>query len=135
MGTVRAVALGVLLISFLVFVAFFGRLPALRYVGDSRLNDQRLMLGRNTPIGTLHRVVWLHIPSGFRSLDQWLTNGRLSTSVLRIARTLWYDRHPIVMVRKISPQLPSFVSSYHFTTSLGTTLYVLHLLPDASLCL
>jgi hypothetical protein len=39
MGTVRAVALGVLLISFLVFVAFFGRLPALRYVRDSRLND------------------------------------------------------------------------------------------------
>jgi palmitoyltransferase len=30
MGTVRNVAIAVLLISFLTFIAFFGRLPALR---------------------------------------------------------------------------------------------------------
>ncbi|TVY56328.1 Palmitoyltransferase SWF1 [Lachnellula cervina] len=82
MGTVRSIAVAVLLISFFTFVAFFGRLPALR----------------NTPIGWLHRVIWIRIPQGFRSLDQILTNGRLSTSVSRTAHTLWNDRHPTVMI-------------------------------------
>lgn len=82
MGTVRNVTLGVLFISFLTFVAFFGRLPVLR----------------NTPIGMLHRAMWIHVPNGLRSVDQWLTNGRLSASVVRIAYTLWNDRHPTVMI-------------------------------------
>lgn len=82
MGTLRNVAIGVLLISFLTFIAFFGRLPALR----------------NTPIGALHRLLWIHIPSGFRATDQRLTDGRLSASIARLAHTLWNDRHPIVMI-------------------------------------
>ncbi|KAH8601403.1 DHHC palmitoyltransferase-domain-containing protein [Bisporella sp. PMI_857] len=82
MGLFRNIAIVVLTISFLTFVAFFGRLPALR----------------NTPIGFLHRVIWLHTPHGFRIVDQRLTNGRLSSSVSRLAHTLWNDRHPIVMI-------------------------------------
>ncbi|TVY80332.1 Palmitoyltransferase SWF1 [Lachnellula suecica] len=62
MGTVRNIAIAVLLISFFTFVAFFGRLPALR------------------------------------SLDQRLTNGRLSSSITRFAHVLWNDRHPTVMI-------------------------------------
>ncbi|TAQ85460.1 hypothetical protein B7494_g6204 [Chlorociboria aeruginascens] len=82
MGAVRNVAVAVLLISFLTFVAFFGRLPALR----------------NTPVGFLHRVLWIHIPRGFRAVDQRLTQGRFSSMVARIAHTLWNDRHPVVMI-------------------------------------
>ncbi|KAB8293885.1 hypothetical protein EYC80_009362 [Monilinia laxa] len=81
MGTVRNVAVAVLILSFFTFVAFFGRLPALR----------------NTPIGSLHRVIWVHIPRAFRAADKKLTNGRLSASVGKLAHTLWNDRHPVVM--------------------------------------
>jgi len=82
MGTIRTAALIVLTISFFTFVAFFGRLPALR----------------NTPVGSLHRLIWIYIPSGFRSLDRRLSGGRLSAWTLRTAHTLWNDRHPIVMI-------------------------------------
>ncbi|KAK6597534.1 DHHC zinc finger domain-containing protein [Botrytis cinerea] len=82
MGTVRNIAIVVLVISFFTFVAFFGRLPALR----------------GTPIGSLYRVLCVHIPRGFRAADERLTNGRLSTSVGRLAHTLWNDRHPVVMI-------------------------------------
>ncbi|KAH8816105.1 DHHC palmitoyltransferase-domain-containing protein [Xylogone sp. PMI_703] len=82
MGTLRYIALAVLLISFATFVAFFGRLPALR----------------KTPVGALHRVIWIHIPRGFRAADEWATNGRLSRSIGNVAHTLWYDKHPVVVI-------------------------------------
>ncbi|KAM3069651.1 palmitoyltransferase swf1 [Clarireedia jacksonii] len=82
MGTIRNVAGAVLTLSFFTFVAFFGRLPALR----------------NTPIGSLHRVIWVHIPRGFKALDKRLTNGHFSAYVGRLAHTLWHDRHPVVMI-------------------------------------
>ncbi|KAI9048809.1 hypothetical protein LZ554_007640 [Drepanopeziza brunnea f. sp. 'monogermtubi'] len=82
MGAIRNVAILVLVISFFTFVAFFGRLPALR----------------NTPIGALHRLIWLHIPATLRAWDQRLTQGRLSAWVMRQAHILWNDRHPIVMI-------------------------------------
>jgi hypothetical protein len=53
---------------------------------------------RNKPIGALHRVIWLHIPGGFRTIDQRLTNGRLSVWIEKLAHTLWNDRQPLVMV-------------------------------------
>lgn len=43
--------------------------------------------------------MWLHIPEGFRRIDQKLTNGRLSSWISKLAHTLWNDRHPLVMVR------------------------------------
>ncbi|KAH8684234.1 DHHC palmitoyltransferase-domain-containing protein [Tricladium varicosporioides] len=82
MGVIRRIAIAVLLVSFFTFVAFFGRLPALR----------------NTPVGALHRIIWIHIPNGLRRLDQRFTNGRISSSTMRLAHTLWNDRHPVVMI-------------------------------------
>ncbi|KAL3421620.1 DHHC zinc finger protein [Phlyctema vagabunda] len=82
MGLLRNVAVVVLLISFFTFVTFFGRLPALR----------------NTPVGALHRVLWIYLPRTLRALDQRLSNGRLSSSVGRLAHTLWNDRHPVVLI-------------------------------------
>ncbi|CZT43296.1 probable SWF1 Spore Wall Formation [Rhynchosporium secalis] len=82
MGALRNVAISILLISFFTFVAFFGRLPTLR----------------NTPIGALHRLLWIHIPATLRSWDQRLTQGRLSAWVTRQAHILWNDRHPVVMI-------------------------------------
>ncbi|KAK1989094.1 LOW QUALITY PROTEIN: DHHC zinc finger domain-containing protein [Colletotrichum cereale] len=79
MGTFRNVALVVLGISFMVFVAFFGRLPALRH----------------TPIATLHRT---HIPNGFLAVDRLLTGGRFSTSMMRFGNYMMYDRHPTVVI-------------------------------------
>ena len=66
---------------------------------------------RNTPIGALHRLIWLHIPGGFRRIDQKLTNGRLSTWLGRLAHKLWNDRHPLVMVRI---HINGFLPSQHF---------------------
>ncbi|KAG9238912.1 DHHC palmitoyltransferase-domain-containing protein [Amylocarpus encephaloides] len=82
MGLVRKIAIAILLISFFTFAAFFGRLPALR----------------NTPIGFLYRVLWIHIPRGLTRIDQALTGGRISTTTKRYAHTLWNDRHPLVMI-------------------------------------
>ncbi|KAK2031440.1 DHHC zinc finger domain-containing protein [Colletotrichum zoysiae] len=82
MVTFRNVALFVLGISFMVFVAFFGRLPALRH----------------TPIATLHRVMWIHIPNGFLAVDRLLTGGRFSTSMMRFGNYMMYDRHPTVVI-------------------------------------
>lgn len=46
MGTLTTIALIVLSISFLVFVAFFGRIPALRFVFLVRLCKPGLRLGQ-----------------------------------------------------------------------------------------
>ncbi|OKL56238.1 Palmitoyltransferase swf1 [Talaromyces atroroseus] len=59
--SLRTAALGVLTISFVVFVALFGRLP----------------IFRKTPIGFLHRLLWIYIPHGISRLDMLLLGGRL----------------------------------------------------------
>lgn len=82
MGTLRTVIIVILAISFLTFVAFFGRLPGFR----------------NTPIGFLHRVLWIHIPKAFRALDEWLTGGRISRTVANLETYLFYKKNPIVLV-------------------------------------
>ncbi|KAK3291369.1 DHHC palmitoyltransferase-domain-containing protein [Chaetomium fimeti] len=82
MGTLATIALVVLGISFLVFVTFFGRLPALR----------------RTPIAWLHRLLWVHLPNGLTSLDQRLTGGRVTTSCSRFGNYMMYDRHPTVLI-------------------------------------
>ncbi|KAJ9640474.1 palmitoyltransferase swf1 [Coniosporium tulheliwenetii] len=82
MGSLRNIALFVLTVSALTFIAFFGRLPALR----------------NTPIGFLHRVLWIHIPKSARRLDARLTGGRLSSSGARLSHYLLYEKHPLVII-------------------------------------
>lgn len=83
MGTVAKIATVVLAISFMTFVAFFGRLPALR----------------NTPIAWLHRAIWVHLPNSVLALDRRLTGGRCTESLVRFGRFMMHDRHPTVMVR------------------------------------
>ncbi|EAA26840.1 zf-DHHC-domain-containing protein [Neurospora crassa] len=82
MGTIAIIAAVILGISFMTFVAFFGRLPALR----------------NTPISFLHRLIWIHLPNGILTVDRTLTNGRLTTSLTRLGRHLWYDQHPTILI-------------------------------------
>lgn len=82
MGTIQYIAGAVILISFLTFVAFFGRNPLLR----------------KTPVGWLHRVIWVHIPSGLRTLDQKLTHGRITSWIIKQVNHLWNDRHPLVLI-------------------------------------
>lgn len=82
MGTIAIIAAVILGISFMTFVAFFGRIPALR----------------NTSISFLHRLIFIHLPTSLLSLDRLLTNGRLTTSLTRLARHLWYDQHPTILI-------------------------------------
>ncbi|CAN8098359.1 unnamed protein product [Discula destructiva] len=82
MSSFTTVALIVLFICFMIFVAFFGRLPALR----------------NTPIAWLHKCIWQTIPSSALRLDHFLTGGRLSTYLRRFGNYMLYDRHPTVVI-------------------------------------
>ncbi|KAG6021120.1 hypothetical protein E4U41_002612 [Claviceps citrina] len=82
MGLLRWVILGVLSVSFAVFVTFFGKLPALR----------------RTPIGFLHRLIWIYIPNLLLSIDNKLTSGRISSSLSRFGRFLMHDRHPSILI-------------------------------------
>ncbi|KAI0015056.1 zf-DHHC-domain-containing protein [Xylariomycetidae sp. FL0641] len=82
MGIVAQLALGVLAISFMTFVAFFGRLPALRH----------------TPIAWIYRVMWVSIPNALHALDQRLTSGRVMAFLGRFGHRLWYGRHPTVLI-------------------------------------
>ncbi|KAI0389062.1 zf-DHHC-domain-containing protein [Xylariaceae sp. FL0594] len=82
MGVIAKVALGVLVISFMTFVAFFGRLPALRH----------------TPIAWLHRLIWVYIPNGVFTVDRSLTGGRLTSSAGAAGHYIWYGRHPTVLI-------------------------------------
>jgi palmitoyltransferase ZDHHC4 len=82
MGTLSKIAAVVLAISFMTFVAFFGRLPALR----------------RTPIAWMHRAIWVYIPNGVMALDRIVTGGRFSSSLGRFGRYMMYDKHPTVLV-------------------------------------
>ena len=82
MGSLRNVLIAIFAISFLTFVAFFGRLPAFR----------------NTPIGFLHRGLWIHIPNVFRRLDMFVTGGRTSLGLKKFGHYLFNKKHPLVLV-------------------------------------
>ena len=106
MGIIRNYALGILAISALTFIALFGRLPALRYVRNFGRDPFNLspcakspFNCRRTPIGFLHRAIWIYIPNFFIRLDGRLTGGRFVGSVHRVGNYLVYERHPIVLVR------------------------------------
>lgn len=82
MTLARTIIIFTVSVSFVTFVAFFGRLPAFR----------------NTPIGFLNRLFLIHIPSVFRRLDIKLTNGRITDSCSRLGHYLMYDKHPLVVI-------------------------------------
>ena len=82
MTILRNIAIAVLAISLLTFVALFGRLPALR----------------RTPIGWLQRVLCLYIPNSLRRLDNNVTNGQMIQISQSWVHYLFYQRNPIVLV-------------------------------------
>ncbi|KAF2870296.1 DHHC palmitoyltransferase-domain-containing protein [Massariosphaeria phaeospora] len=82
MAFARNIAIFTITISLVTFIAFFGSLPALR----------------NTPVGFLHRLLVIHIPSSLRKLDLKLTNGRITDGSARLGHYLMYDKHPVVVV-------------------------------------
>ncbi|KAL6902722.1 DHHC palmitoyltransferase domain-containing protein [Trichoderma evansii] len=82
MDALKKVILIILAISFMVFVTFFGRLPALR----------------KTPIAWLYRLIWVHFPNLVTSIDQKLTSGRVTGSLVWLFNRLMYDRHPTIVI-------------------------------------
>ena len=60
------------------------------------------MLPRKTPIGFLHRLLWLTIPAFFRQADVRLTGGRLGPALHRLGHYLMDENHPLVLVRRQS---------------------------------
>ncbi|KAI5849841.1 DHHC palmitoyltransferase-domain-containing protein [Tricharina praecox] len=82
MGLIRQLALGVLAISFVTFVALFGQL-------------QRL---RKTPIGYLHRLLRHRLPAFLLLLDHKLTSGTLTPLLQRCGNHLVNEKHPLVLI-------------------------------------
>ncbi|KAF4595871.1 DHHC zinc finger membrane protein [Ophiocordyceps camponoti-floridani] len=82
MASFKWAVIFVLSLSFFVFVTFFGRLPALR----------------RTPVGGLHRLLWIHVPAALSALDDRLTSGRLTRWLLSFGSFMLHDRHPTVVI-------------------------------------
>ncbi|PHH75206.1 hypothetical protein CDD80_2536 [Ophiocordyceps camponoti-rufipedis] len=82
MASFKWAVIFVLSLSFFVFVTFFGRLPALR----------------RTPVGGLHRLLWIHVPAALCALDDRLTSGRLTRWLLSFGSFMLHDRHPTIVI-------------------------------------
>lgn len=89
MDLLRKIALVVLGISSLVFIALFGRLPAFR----------------KTPIGFLNRAFCIYIPRGLANVDILLCGGRLSSCWNETGRYVLYENHPLILIFFISLQV------------------------------
>ncbi|OJD30380.1 zf-dhhc-domain-containing protein [Diplodia corticola] len=76
------IVIAVATLSFLVFTVFFGRLPVFR----------------KTPIGFLHRLIWVHFPALLRRLDGLVTGGRIYKYTTRTWHYLLYEKHPLVLI-------------------------------------
>lgn len=100
MNLLKKIAVAVLLLSFIVFVAFFGRLPAFRYVLNISVSDADLKISRKTPIGLLNRLICNTLPAGLWKLDSTLTGGRLAPALRRLGNYLMNENHPLVLVRE-----------------------------------
>jgi palmitoyltransferase len=102
MGLLSQVALTVLGITFLTFTALFGRLPVFRWVGYLLffVEFETVLMGSNrrTPIGFLHRAMWIYIPNGLVRLDSLLLGGRALYCWNRSGRYLMHENHPLVLV-------------------------------------
>ncbi|PTU24374.1 hypothetical protein P175DRAFT_0449809 [Aspergillus ochraceoroseus IBT 24754] len=82
MGILRTIALTILGFSAFVFVALFGKLPFFR----------------KTPIGLLHRTIWIYIPNGISYLDFRLFGGRFSRCWGRAGNYIVHENHPLVLI-------------------------------------
>ncbi|KAG5294231.1 DHHC zinc finger domain-containing protein [Histoplasma ohiense] len=82
MGALGTVAAVVFALSFVTFVALFGRLPALR----------------KTPIGLLHRIIWIHAPKFLRLVDGVFFGSRVSRWGSRSGHYLMYENHPVILI-------------------------------------
>ncbi|KAK5124878.1 hypothetical protein LTR85_001068 [Meristemomyces frigidus] len=82
MGVLKNIAIGILTLSLLTFIALFGQLPALR----------------KTPIGWLQRALCLHLPNGLRAIDGRATGGRITSHSKRLGRYLFYEQNPVVLI-------------------------------------
>ncbi|KAJ3528265.1 hypothetical protein NM208_g10280 [Fusarium decemcellulare] len=99
MGSFKTILILILFISFMVFVAFFGRLPALRLVLQvSRILQRLTWMDRRTPIAALHRLIWVHIPKAVLATDQLLTGGRVSSYLWRFGNYMLHERHWTVVI-------------------------------------
>lgn len=78
-------------LSFVVFVALFGRLP----------------IFRRTPIGWTHRLFLHYIPNALIRVDDMLTGRRITRTTSRLYNYLMHDRHPVVMITFVLLQLGS----------------------------
>ncbi|OAP58423.1 hypothetical protein AYL99_07513 [Fonsecaea erecta] len=82
MGAIRTIGIVVLSISFVVFVALFGRLPVFR----------------RTPIAFLHRLLWKIIPNAIVFIDERLTGRRVTRSLARTGDYLMNEKHPLILI-------------------------------------
>ena len=100
MGLLTKLIIFVLVISFMVFVTFFGRIPALRYVllQQSDRTPFANMHTSNTPIGALHRTIWVHIPGFLSKLDDRFTGGYVFRGASSFFHAAMYERHWTVVV-------------------------------------
>lgn len=102
MGAIRKLAIAVLLVSCVTFVALFGRLPAFRYVSLYIPSNLPLTSGRRGPVGVLHRLIWTKFPGYLRVLDSHFTGGRFGPFLSRSGHYLMDENHPLVLVGFIS---------------------------------
>ncbi|KAK5079235.1 palmitoyltransferase swf1 [Lithohypha guttulata] len=91
MDMLKTLILIVASISFLVFVALFGRLPVFR----------------KTPVGWCYRLLMVYLPNALVGLDEKLTGRRITRTTTRVYNYLMYDRHPVVLIIFVLLQLGS----------------------------
>ncbi|KAK6507895.1 palmitoyltransferase swf1 [Arthrobotrys musiformis] len=78
----RDILVAILSLSFLVFVALFGHVPALR----------------KTPIGWGHHFMWKTLPRWFTTADMKLTGGMMVRSVKGLFNYVMYEKHPLIQL-------------------------------------
>ncbi|KAL4886994.1 essential cytoplasmic protein Ctr86 [Aspergillus karnatakaensis] len=82
MGLLRTIAVAILGFSAFIFIVLFGRLPFFR----------------KTPIGLLHRIIWIHFPNGVAYLDSRLFDGRFLGFWRRAGSYIFFENHPLVLI-------------------------------------
>lgn len=75
-------------------VSLLNRGSLRRSVQNPRTHERH----RNTPIGFLSRVIWIHAPNGLERIDKAITGGRTWTSLNKFGNYLFYSKHPLVMI-------------------------------------
>ncbi|MCJ1387640.1 palmitoyltransferase swf1 [Xylographa bjoerkii] len=82
MVSYRKIIVAIFLLSFVVFVALFGSLPAFR----------------KTPIGYMNRLIWIKIPGLLLSADRLISGGRCALFLKKSGHYLMNENHPLVLI-------------------------------------